>query len=141
MTFAYKEKASTVDEKESRRVLQRAPELGCSFLDTSDVYGYELAHASCNFPCLVYNSGRDKLPVCADPTRMRRSLVRHFADCAQALSCPKACGQDCSCVQERRSRVTEISTQLPPNLASHSRMGIRSSMAVHRMSVTAARPA
>ena len=45
MTFAYKEKGSTVDENESKRVLQRAPELGCNFLDTSDVYGYVLALA------------------------------------------------------------------------------------------------
>ena len=81
MTFAYKERGSTVDEKESRRVLQRALELGCTLLDTSDVYGFEPAHANCNFRCLVYNSGRDRLPVSADPTRMRRSLVRQSALC------------------------------------------------------------
>ena len=40
MTFGYKEKGSSVDEQESKRVLERALELGCSFLDTSDVYGW-----------------------------------------------------------------------------------------------------
>ena len=39
MTSAYKEKGSTVDENEIKRVLQRAPEIGCPFLDTSDLYG------------------------------------------------------------------------------------------------------
>ena len=39
MTFAYKEKDSSVDEQESKRVLDKALELGCTFLDTSDVYG------------------------------------------------------------------------------------------------------
>ena len=76
MTFAYKEKGSTVDKDEMKSVLQRAPELGCNFLDTSDLYGYvgmclhsqSLPAALCLMGCVKH----DRVPVCADPTRTRR---------------------------------------------------------------------
>ena len=64
MTFAYKEKGSTVDENEIKRVLQRAPELRCNFLDTSDLYGYVRAlikPARCTLPCLMDGVKRNRV--------------------------------------------------------------------------------